>query len=104
MTVEFPSCCVDSRRIFERSLCLGENTLEHFWLRSQKLLDIPCAFSNIAGFTRDGQVAHAIGSALASGMNMLNLERHVFFCTVGAFALPLFQQVLSQFVSGKCPL
>ena len=52
-----------------------------------------------AGWAGERQVRDSIRAALASGVDVFDLQRHVGRATIGAGAVPLLQQVLTHFIA-----
>jgi hypothetical protein len=83
-----PTCGVQRRCIFERTfgLCLH--------LRMAELRRVSGALLQVAGLTRQGQVADAVAATSGPGHDMLDLQGHTSLVAGGAAPLPLFQQEL----------
>lgn len=101
---QLPPCGVDRRSVPERRLGLSLNPGQDFGLALEEVLDRAVALAAVTGFARQRQVGDPVGSAVAPGVDVLDLERDAGLATVGARAMPFLQEVLADFVTRQCPL
>jgi hypothetical protein len=101
---EDPACRIDSRCVLKGGFGLSQDTLEEIRLVCQEDDNILSPLTSIAGFTGQTEITDAVSPPISSGLNMLYLQGHILLATITTRSVPLLQQILTAFISCKCPL
>ena len=72
--------------------------------RTREALDRAVPLATVAGRAGQAEVAHAVGAALALGVDVLDLQRHIGLAARRARAPELLEPVFPQLGAGRCPL
>ena len=94
-----PSGGIDRSRILEWGLCLSQKMCQHIRFFDQKDANILTSLGLITGIASQAQVADSICPAVDFRLDMLNLKRHILGPTVTTSPIPLFEEVLSDFIA-----
>src|SRR5204863_8980416 len=89
---------VDGRRVPQRRFGLGLDLWE---------AELGCRvrpFGGVTGLARQAPVVDALAAAAAARRDVLHLQRHAPFPTVGAAVLPFRKHIGADFVARKRPL
>ncbi len=97
--IQGPSSGIDRSGILEWSLCLSQKTCQHIRFFDQKDANILTSLGLITGIASQAQVADSICSAVGFRLDMLNLKGDILGPTVTTGPIPLFEEVLSDFIA-----